>query len=546
MTGPNPSPALGALKNAALRIGAGARNRPTLFYLGLAAVFIVAILADLAWSWAAPGVKNSSLDLAVRMRLSSPPPDPAILIIDIDERSLALLAAEHGRWPWPRSVIAETVAGLSEAHAKSILINLTFSDPDRDHPQDDVIFQDVLAHTPNAVLPITRLNPANDPQSQVAITRFAGAQIRDPVAAARPIAVLAPAFSAAHGRLGFNNLRVDNDGAVRRFDPYFNEPAFAFPSLPLRALEAGGIRPGITAGSFPNGMILNWRNKRGGYERRSFADAAADLESGEAARMARYRGRLVVLGATALGLGGVKGTAAAAVVDDNTILATAMDDMKSGTYLRIVPVWATTLLSILSVLGLTAIFIFRMEQRWINTLFWALQTGFIAVTIYCASYTPYLVDISGTILFALSYYTIANVYSRIHLNALRGNPTFSDFIQSHAGRPFLLIGVKDGRNAKRRIRAMVRRMERRFGVRNILHLDNLFDRGHLLQQPARDMSFVIMSAAPDGVAAAREESGEIARACGLTPYVADIPARNSPEDVRHLFKAMLGLASDMA
>ena len=165
-----------------------------MFYLGLAGVFVIAILANLVWNWATPGVKSSSLDLAVRLRLSSPPPDPSILIVDIDERSLALLAPDHGRWPWPRSVIGETVAGLADAGAKSILINLTFSDPDRDHPQDDATFQDVLAHTPNAVLPITRLNPANDNQSQVTITRFAGAQIHDPAAAAKPIAVLCRPF----------------------------------------------------------------------------------------------------------------------------------------------------------------------------------------------------------------------------------------------------------------------------------------------------------------------------------------------------------------
>ena len=516
-----------------------------MFYLGLAAVFVIAILANLVWTWAAPGVKNTSLDLAVRMRLSSPPPDPAILIVDIDERSLALLAPDHGRWPWPRSVIAETVAGLSDAGAKSILINLTFSDPDRDHPQDDAIFQDVLAHTPNAVLPITRLNPANDSQSQVAITRFSGAQIHDPAAAARPIAVLVPAFSAVYGRLGFNNLRVDSDGAVRRFDPYLNEPGFSFSSLPLRALEAGGIHTGIKAGDFPDGMILNWRNKRGDYERRSFADVAADLESGDAGRMARYRGRLVVLGATATGLGGIRGTAAAAVTDDNTILATAMDDMKSGTYLRMIPVWATALLSILSILGLAATFMFRMEQRWINTLFWVLQTGFIAVTIYCVSYTPYLVDISATVLFALSYFTITKFYAAIHLSAVRGNPAFSDFLQGHAGTPFVLIGVKDGQGAKHRVRMMVRQMERRFGIRNVLHVDNLFDKGHVLQQSTRGLSFVVMAIPSGDFATARTVAKEIARACGLAPHLVDLPAGDNPQDVRQLFKAILGLAGDM-
>jgi adenylate cyclase len=540
----DPTPATGFLHSATLRIGSGARARPAIFYLSLAAAFVVAILANLVWAWASPGVKNASLDTAVRARLSSPLPDPSILIIDIDERSLALMATEHGRWPWPRSVIAETVAGLADAGAKSILVNLTFSDPDKDHPQDDATFQDVLAHTPNVILPITRLNPANDSQSKVTITGFAGAQIHDPVAAARPIAVLAPAFPGAYGRLGFNNLRVDNDGAVRRFDPYLNEPAFSFPSLPLRALQAGGIRPNITADSFPLGMILNWRNKRGGYERRSFADAAADLDSGDAKRIARYNGRLVIIGATAVGLGDIKGTAAAAMTDDNTILATAMDDMKSGSWLRMVPDWATTLLSILFILGLAATFVFRMEQRWITRLFWALQTGFIAVTIYCASYTTYLVDISTTVLFALSYFTIANIYTRIHLNALRGNPAFSDFIQNRG--PFLLVGVDGGQGAQRRVARMVHRMDRRFGVHNVLHVDNLFDKGHMLQHPVQSLSFMMVVIASDDVAAARAAIEEIAQSCRLTAHLADVVAEDNPRDVRGLFKAILSLAADMA
>ena len=533
MSEPNPY----GWRSLVLRIGAQARGRSTLFYLGLAGVFVVAILANLVWNWATPGVKNSSLDLAVRVRLSSPPPDPSILIVDIDERSLALLAPQHGRWPWPRSVIAETVAGLSDAGARSILINFTFSDPDRDHPQDDATFQDVLAHTPSAVLPITRLNPANDSQSQVTITRFAGAQIRDPAAAAKPIAVLAPAFSAAYGRLGFNNFRLDSDGAVRRFDPIWSEPGFSFPSLPLRALEAGGVHTNIKPDDFPNGMILNWRNKRGGYERRSFADVAADLDSGDAKRVARYRGRFVILGATAVGLGGIKGTAAAAVTDDNTILATAMDDLKSGTWLRMIPVWATALLSILSILGLAATFMFRVERRWINTLFGVLQTCFIAVTIYCVSYTPFLVDISGAVLFALSYFTVTKLYAAIHLSAVRGNPTFSDFIKGRG--PFLLVGVGGEQGA--RIRAMVSRLERRFGIRNVLHVDNLFDRGHVLQQATQGLSFVVLASDPT----ARKEVEDIARACLLEPHLADVPALDNPQDVHRLFKAILGLAGDM-
>lgn len=515
-------------------IGAGARSRPTAFYLSLAGLFAIAIAVNLAWVQVAPGVKE---DLAVRLRLSSPAPDPSILIVDIDERSLALMAPEHGRWPWPRSVIAEMVAGLSDAGARSILVNLTFSDADRDHPEDDAVFQDVLAHTPNVVLPLTRLNPANDGQSRVAITRFGGAVIRDPAAAARPIAVLAPAFPGVYDRLGFNNLISDADGAVRRFDPWHEESGFAFPSLPLRALEAGGVPTGIKPGDFPRGMILNWRNKRGDYARRSFADVAADLDKGNTAP---YRGKLVILGASAVGLGSVRGTAASSQADDNTILATAMDDMKSGSWLRVFPAWATALLSLVSVGGLAAAFIRLVSLRGMSILFSALQTGFIAVTAYSISYTNWLVDVSGPVLFALAYFTIANLYSRIHLSALRGSPSFSGFLKKHAGQDFLLAGVKGSQG----VRALVRALERRFGPAHVLHVDNLFDRGHVLQQATSGLSFVVVALPPGLLPAARTVVENLARDCRLTPRLIELTEPS--EDVRPIFRAILSVAGELA
>ena len=201
-------------------------------------------------------------------------------------------------------------------------------------------------------------------------------------------------------------------------------------------------------------------------------------------------------------------------------------------------------MSILFVLGLAASFIFQFELRWTNILFWALQTGFIVVTIYFVSFTTLLVDVSATGLFGLSYYTIANIYTRIHLYALRGNPNFSDFVQQHAGKPFLLVGVNGGpRNSVHR---MVRRMERRFGVRNVLLVDNLFDRGHVLQQATQSLSFVVLAMPSADFAPARQAAEEIARTCGWMARLAEVTAMDDGQEVRPIFKAMLGVAIEMA
>lgn len=273
-------PLRGLVRRTAATVAAGARPRPIAFYLALAAATLIAIAANQVWTLADPGVKASSLDIAVRARLASPKADPGILLVDVDERSLAALAPKYGRWPWPRSVLAEGLAGLSAAGAKSVALNIMLSDPDLSHPEDDALFEDVAAHTPNLAFPITRLDPRNDGLSRVAITAFAGAKITDPAAAQKPVAVLAPAFAGTRDKLGFNQLRVDPDGAVRRFDPWLTGAGFAFPSLPLRALWGAGERPAVTPDSFPKGMILNWRNKQGSYARMSFSDALDRLNRG--------------------------------------------------------------------------------------------------------------------------------------------------------------------------------------------------------------------------------------------------------------------------
>ncbi len=539
------------LRRAALRFGDQARRRSTSFYVGLALVFCLAVGANYVWSLAGPGIKTASLDLAVRSRLSSPVPDPDLLIVDIDERSLAQLAPSKGRWPWPRSVLAEAVAGLADAGARSILLNVTLSDPDTDHPDDDAIFAEVVRQTRPVVFPVTRLDPANDHLSQVAMTRFPGTVVRDPVAAARPVALILPAFAATFDRLGFNTLSVDGDGVVRRFHPWIVEPGFAFPSQALRALQMAGQGRGIGPDDHPDGMILNWRNKRGDYARVSFSDVLGTLGSGDPKALARFRGKTIILGASAAGIGAVRGTAARAITDDNTILATAIDDMRHGTALRPTPAWATAGLSVLVLFALAAAFIARVSATLINTVFVVLQSGFIVVTVYFASYTTWLVDISTTILFALAYFSIAKIYAGIHLNAVRGAPAYSAFLERRRDQPLLIAGTDGASSRPRRIRAFLRDVEARFGVENVLHIDNLFSDGHVLDAETRGFNFFVIACRPEDLEAGEADLRRLgARDRIPLSLVSDpVPAADGaagPDRSRTILAAILTTVRQMA
>ena len=90
------------------------RDKNNAFYFLLLIIFIVAIFINYAFDISNQKYDPASFDLAIKYRLSSPPPDQDVIILDIDERSLAAMADEYGRWPWPREVHAESLALLED------------------------------------------------------------------------------------------------------------------------------------------------------------------------------------------------------------------------------------------------------------------------------------------------------------------------------------------------------------------------------------------------------------------------------------------------
>ncbi|ALU87509.1 adenylate cyclase protein [Herbaspirillum rubrisubalbicans M1] len=63
----------------------------------------------------------------LRMRVTKPYLDPRIVIIDIDEKSIA----ELGRWPWSRDVVAQLVKQMTQTYqAQSVGFDVVFAEPD--------------------------------------------------------------------------------------------------------------------------------------------------------------------------------------------------------------------------------------------------------------------------------------------------------------------------------------------------------------------------------------------------------------------------------
>ncbi|TXL66378.1 CHASE2 domain-containing protein [Zeimonas arvi] len=97
------------------------------------AIVTVAIAHDLGWR-AIPTLAAVDRQLYDgRQALIRPTLDPRIVIVDIDERSLA----EEGRWPWPRERVAQLVDAVFEKGRPAVLgFDTLFAEPQREGDGD--------------------------------------------------------------------------------------------------------------------------------------------------------------------------------------------------------------------------------------------------------------------------------------------------------------------------------------------------------------------------------------------------------------------------
>lgn len=217
----------------------------------------------------------------LRMMLISGGPDTKtnIAVLEIDDDSIMKL----GRWPWPRSLIAEMINKLDSYQTKVIGLNIIFSEPEvsvglkliREIEADfsekfrdlgggkskeflkrlsaaqasldhDRVLTEALKNAGNVVLPvffeIGDYNPDQDPEFDEVIARNGVIDAQglgaDFMIQASRIITPIPAFSEAALGLGHINSMAtiipDEDGAVRREALFIDYRGLPFPAYTLR------------------------------------------------------------------------------------------------------------------------------------------------------------------------------------------------------------------------------------------------------------------------------------------------------------------------
>lgn len=305
-------------------------------YAALAALFAALALVELSTGALLGNLDHRASDFLLRQVAQGNPPDPEIVIVDIDERSLELMAPQEGRYPWARSVHAELVEGIARQQPKAIVFDILFSDPDLLRPDADGYLIEVAQQQQNLFFPFVRLDASTD-VGGLSLDEYGETLGFTRTATAPPGArasLLLPMLPLAQtGRLGAINYYPDADGVGRRYQLYLDAHGWRLPAMPTRVAAALGYPLPET-----NQLLLNWHGTVLSYPRVSYYDIYHNLTQREAQRPANeFTNKIVIIGATATGLHDLRATPLSSLHPAVEIIATAIDNLKNSNPLQEIP-----------------------------------------------------------------------------------------------------------------------------------------------------------------------------------------------------------------
>jgi adenylate cyclase len=417
----------------------------------LAWIFVAFVAIAIAEHYAGilDPLEHGLSDSFVRLHARGVQPDPDIVLVDIDDASLARMGELADRWPWPRSVHGEVAAGIAAQGAKAIVFDVLFAEPDRSRPEHDALFNDLLQPLRNVYFPTARLDPGGDGAGTL-LREMAPAlgmlETRAAQAHARVSLLLPLALRPENWRLGLINLLPDADGVARRYYLYVPAYGWKIPSLPARvAVDLGYPLPQAQA------LLLQWSSMD--RKRVSFVELYEDFNREKRQRPPdEFKDKIVIIGTAATGLHDLRVTPMSEFHPGADILATAIDNLKNRTYMREAPRWLPLLVTLLA-LSL----VFAAFRRGYNTL--AIGAGIAAgcalllVLSYVAITAGTLLPLLTPLLLSVGMFGGSTLYTTLHerRERLKAVHFFSRFVNPHVVRDLLERGGIPERGQSREI-----------------------------------------------------------------------------------------------
>ena len=254
-------------------------------------------------------------------------PAGRVVIVDVDNRSLATI----GQWPWRRDVMGRLIAGLKDAGAAVIAMDVIFAESDRYDRAADAADDSVPTSPDRALASIVRdhrvvlgygltFDPRGVPTDKCALHTLPVAVVQrgddstPPFFHATGAVCNIPVLAGAAVRSGYLNAAPDSDGILRRVPLLAELDGRVLPSLALSAVSAlnGWENPSLDVTTVDSStlavgtatvpldgrsnLLLSFRGKKSTFPYISAADVLAGTVERDA-----LRGKVVLVGTTALG-----------------------------------------------------------------------------------------------------------------------------------------------------------------------------------------------------------------------------------------------------
>jgi adenylate cyclase len=424
------------------------RKRGVLAALALAVAVLAVAVHPLM-----QGLENRLLDTFVKFHASALSSDPDIVLVDIDEKSLATMEKEAGRWPWSRAVYASLVEGLAAQKPRAIVFDILFTEKDAFRPEDDAAFGESAAQYPNTYFPLLRLPPANDQTRGVPIGRLAGLlgllRTKDADPEAR-VAVVPPLAlpEAVYGRTGLIDFLEDGDGVGRRYLLRERVGGWQIPSLPARiAFDLGFPVPD------QDSLVLDWRGKAQGFPRVSFSDLYEEFNRSKKQRPAdEFAGKIVIVGAAATAMHDRRVTPMSSLHPGAEILGTAIENLKNGRQMRYAPQWAPAIAGLLLLTLLFLAFRAGIDARLIAGGLALATAAFLAGSWLYAG-RQLLVPVVTPLAAAWAFYAAATIAEVLRERRARREAVaeFSRFVNPHVVQQLVERGGIEGAGQSREV-----------------------------------------------------------------------------------------------
>lgn len=406
------------------------------YYWGLAAVFA------LVGGWNLLGhpfdnqLAHDSFDLLMRQRPIAYPADPDVVVLDIDETSLAAMRSQYGRWPWPRQVLGQVAAKMEAGGARAIIFDILFSDEDVANPASEAAFDKYVLSSGRSFYPAIRLNPANDGASQVTLAMLKFAQPAPGLPASlvhgqRTVALMTPYFKSIYdsARVGTSNIYPDADNVVRWYDSYETLAGYRIPSLPYRVAQVLGWPLPARAHN-----LINWPKGTSPYRTLGFARALEAARSSDDAFFSQFSGKVVVIGSTAPDLNDIKATPMDSRYPGINVLAAVVDNIKNNRFLRpLSPGWIWGL-ELLMLVASAELFTRTNQALTVAKYFFIVPAVLLAISLLSVSISDLLVDLSVPAAVMLGYFTFAKLFDTNVRGFISGTGPFAATAQERSGR----------------------------------------------------------------------------------------------------------------